>query len=272
MNARTTLLAAGGIARPGDVAVTPGMSNLPRPPAAMFVGRDAALRRLEQALAGRASAVVHGLGGVGKSELALHYAHACHDQYELMWWITADDACQIEVGPASLAARICPEIAVAATTCDAAGWAICWLQTHTSWLLVLDNAKNAEHIQPLLGQLHGGHIVLTTRRDLGWHRLATPIPLDVLAPVPAVELITAATGRTGPADQATGAAIAAELGYLPLALDQAAAYISQTRITLDSYLTRLRQYPARMHAASAEGGDAQRTVSRLWDMTLAAID
>ena len=272
LNARTAVLAAGGIPRPGDVGVAPGMSNLPRPPAAVFVGRDAALRRLEQALAGRASAVVHGLAGVGKSELALHYAHACHDRYELVWWITADDASQIEVGLASLAARICPEIAVAATTCDAAGWAICWLQTHTSWLLALDNANNAEHIQPLLGQLHGGHIVLTTRRDLGWHRLATPIPLDVLAPVAAVELITTATGRTGPADQATGAAIAAELGYLPLALDQAAAYISQTRITLNSYLTRLRQHPARMHAASAEGGDAQRTVSRLWDMTLAAID
>jgi hypothetical protein len=69
----------------------------------------------------------------------------------------------------------------------------------------------------------------------------------------------------------TAGEIAAELGFLPLALDQAAAYITRTRIPLGRYLDLLRAHPARMHAAGAAGGQAQRTIARLWDITLAAI-
>ncbi|HXW46815.1 MAG TPA: tetratricopeptide repeat protein, partial [Streptosporangiaceae bacterium] len=74
-----------------------------------------------------------------------------------------------------------------------------------------------------------------------------------------------------PQDQADTAAIAAELGYLPLALDQAAAYISHARITPGGYLARLREHPARMYAAQAAGGDAQRAIARIWDISLQAI-
>ena len=68
----------------------------------------------------------------------------------------------------------------------------------------------------------------------------------------------------------------AELGYLPLALDQAAAYIEYTAITPAAYLDRLRRYPARMFAASADADDAeesdrQRTIARVWQLSLAAI-
>ena len=64
--------------------------------------------------------------------------------------------------------------------------------------------------------------------------------------------------------------MAAELGYLPLALDQAAAYITQTRLTPGGYLAKLRQHPARTYAARS-AGDAQRTVALLWDITIEAI-
>ena len=66
---------------------------------------------------------VYGLGGVGKSELALHHAHAHRGDYGLVWWITAADAGQVEAGLAGLAGRLCPPVAVAGTTQDAAGWA-----------------------------------------------------------------------------------------------------------------------------------------------------
>jgi tetratricopeptide (TPR) repeat protein len=65
--------------------------------------------------------------------------------------------------------------------------------------------------------------------------------------------------------------IAEELGFLPLALDQAAAYITQARMPLARYMELLRQHPARMYAAGAAGGQAQRTIARLWDITLKAI-
>lgn len=59
-----------------------------------------------------------------------------------------------------------------------------------------------------------------------------------------------------------------ELGYLPLAIEQAAAYITQTRMSLVRYLELLERFPARMFTTTAEGGDAQRTMARGWQVTL----
>jgi hypothetical protein len=219
VDARAPVLAAGGIPRPADVVVAAGMNNLPRPPAAVFVGRDDALARLEAGLAGGGSVVVFGLGGVGKSELALQYAHAHRKSCVLTWWVNAEDGSQIEAGLAALAGRICPELALVATTSEAAGWAVSWLQAHAGWLLILDDVSEPGDVEPLLGELHGGRIVLTTRRDAGWQRIAAPVRLDVLAPGPATALITAITGSAGAGDALVAGEIAAELGFLPLALD-----------------------------------------------------
>jgi tetratricopeptide (TPR) repeat protein len=257
-----------------DVTAPRGTHNLPRRPARLFVGRDSALDQLSNALAEDASAVVtqtiYGLGGVGKSELALHHAIARQADYTLIWWITAEDVPQIQAGLASLTTRLCGQIATTATTGDAAEWATAWLQTHHGWLLILDNVNAHEDVEPLLGQLTGGHILITTRRDTDWNRIASPIRLDVLDPRPATELIAARAGYRGESDKNAAASIAADLGYLPLALDQAAAYITQTRITLAAYLQRLRQQPAAMYAVTG-GGEAQRTISRVWDITIKAI-
>jgi len=257
VDARTLVLGPGGIPRPADAVITAGMNNLPRPPAGVFVGREAALARLDLGLAGGGSVVVtqavYGLGGVGKSELALQHAHTRKGSYMLIWWITAEDRSGIEAGLAALAGRICPELALAATTPEAAGWALAWLQAHTGWLLILDDVTEPGDVQALLGQLHGGRILLTTRRDAGWARIAAPVRLDVLDPGPAAALITAATGQGEPGDEQVALEIAGELGFLPLALDQAAAYITQTRIPLARYLALLREHPARMHAATTGG-------------------
>jgi hypothetical protein len=271
---RAPVLPAGGLPRPADVVVAAGMNNLPRPPAAVFAGRQDALARLEAGLSGGGSVgvtqVVFGLGGVGKSELALQYAHAHRRGYALTWWVTAEDGSQVEAGLAGLAGRLCPELALAATTTEAAAWAVTWLQANPGWLLILDDVSEPGDVEELLGQLHGGRILLTTRRDTGWQRITVPVRLDVLAPAPAAELITGMTGRTGTEDELVAGQIAAELGFLPLALDQAAAYITQARVPLARYLDLLRQHPARMYAAGAVG-HSQPTIARLWDITVQAI-
>lgn len=258
---------------PATVTAAPGTHNLPRPPARVFVGRDSALSWLRRALAGDANAVVtqavYGLGGVGKSELALQHAVACRDEYPLIWWITAEDPEQIQAGLAALAARLCRPVATTSTTAEAAEWALAWLQGHPGWLMILDNVNDPGDVEPLLGQLTSGHILVTTRRDTGWDRIASPIRLDVLDPGPATDLIAARTGSHGQAGQDAAALIAEELGYLPLALDQAAAYITQTHISQADYLQRLRERPAAMYAAG--GGQAQRTIARVWDITIDAI-
>ena len=270
---RVITLEPGAIPAPDQVTITAPVHNLPRPPARVFAGREAALGQLAAALDADASVVVtqavYGLGGVGKSELALHHAHARRGDYQLVWWVTAASPGQIETGLAALAGRLCPPVAVAGTTQDAAAWATGWLQCHGRWLLILDNVEDPGDVEPLLGQFPAGHVVLTTRRDVDWQRLAVPVRLDVLDPASAAQVITARTGHTSGQDQDDAAAIAAELGFLPLALEQAAAYMNQARLRPGQYLARLHSQPARMHAAAV--GQAERTIARLWDITLGAI-
>jgi hypothetical protein len=157
VDARSMSLAAGAIPDPAGVVAPPGIQNLPRRPARVFVGRAAALGQVGGVLDGAATAVVtqaiYGLGGVGKSELALQHAHARQGQYALTWWITAEDPDQLQAGLAGLAGRLCPAIALAGTTADAAGWATGWLQAHQGWLLVLDNVTEPADVEALLGSV-----------------------------------------------------------------------------------------------------------------------
>ncbi|NAS26633.1 tetratricopeptide repeat protein [Herbidospora sp. NEAU-GS84] len=265
--------APSGLPRAASVTAATGLNNLPRPPATIFVGRGEALRDLDDALTGDANVVitqsVYGLGGVGKSELALHHAHASRARYVLRWWITAADPRRLDAGLAALTRRLTgqePE-----STERAVEWAITWLQVHRGWLLILDNVENADDIQPLLGQLNHGHVLITSRRDIGWHRLAIPIKLDVLAPESGTDLLTGLTGRTSAEMRAVAEAIATELGNLPLALEQASAYIHQTGVTFDRYLAKLKAQPAKMHAATGDGSTAYTTIDRLWRITLETI-
>jgi tetratricopeptide (TPR) repeat protein len=274
-HARVVVVQPARFPLPDQFEVPGRVVSLPRPPTSVFVGRDAVLARLERALSERTDVVItqtlHGLGGVGKSELALKYAHWRRTAYSVVWWITAESPQQIDTGLAALAYRLVPEAASTATTEDSAAWALAWLRCHPGWLLVLDNVNEPAHIEALLAGAEGGHVLVTSRRDVRWPGRTTALKLDVLDREAAVTLITHVTGRTGATDRDAADEIAAELGYLPLALDQAAAYIRQTRIPPDRYLQLLRQQPARLYDAAAQGDKAQVTIARLWDLTMEVI-
>ena len=274
-DSRRVELAPDAVPHPATVGLAGPVAGLPRRPVRVFEGRTEALGVLETALSARDGAVVtqavFGLGGVGKSELALQYASAYRADYLLVWWITATDAAQLERGLAELARRLCPAVAVAGTTAGAAAWAVGWMQAHDGWLLIMDDVEDPALIEPLLGQVDAGHVIITSRRDVDWSQLADTVWLDVLDSSAAVRMLILRTGKDSPEDAIAAAGIAEELGFLPLALDQAAAYIVQQRITCAAYLDSLRRNPARMHAAVGTGTDAQRTVARLWDLHITAI-
>lgn len=120
-----------------------------------------------------------------------------------------------------------------------------------------------------VGLSAGGHILITTRRDTGWNEADEVIRLDVLSLSAATELLTARTRQQDDASHGAAEAIATEHGCLPLALEQAAAYITQTRISLADYLNRLRAHPRARYEAT--GGRARQTISRVWDITIEAI-
>ncbi|MEU7891209.1 tetratricopeptide repeat protein [Microbispora bryophytorum] len=273
--ARPPLPAAAGTDAP------PGVLGMPRPPAAIFVGRDQALTRVAQALTEGAGvitqAAVYGLGGIGKSELALQYANRHRDRYQLVWWVDSDTSTQIQTGLANLARAIASgahSVAAAqATVEEAAAWALTWLATHPRWLLVFDNVEQVADIEPYLGRLRGGHVLITTRRDIGWQE--APINLDVLTSDAAARLLA---DLIGPPRAAPGfepyelSALADELGCLPLALTQAGAYIAHTPgMTVRRYRVLLARSPGRLFATVAAGRDADRVVARVWTLTRGRI-
>jgi tetratricopeptide (TPR) repeat protein len=212
-------------------------------------------------------AVVHGLGGMGKTTLAAHCAAAQAGARNPVWWITADTPDTVQTGLAALATALQPELAQTVPLEALAQRATAWLAAHHGWLLILDNVVHPDHIAPLLARAKSGHVLVTSRLGEGWHRLhAQTLQLEVLAQDQAVDLLTRIVNSTAALDGA--AELVTELGCLPLAVEQSAAYLHQTRISPRAYLTQLAEQPAAMYDQTARGGDAERTMARIWRITL----
>ncbi|MFI9435912.1 tetratricopeptide repeat protein [Streptosporangium sp. NPDC052375] len=258
-----------------------GLAGLPRRPAGVFVGRQEQLERLEPALRsgpGVITQAVVGLGGIGKSELALQYAHRHRDAYRLVWWITAETPEQIQAGLAELGRALCAGVAsnaaAQAPAEEAEAWALAWLAAHDDWLVVFDNAADAEDLQPCLGRLRAGHVLVTSRRAVGWQDVGEVLQLGVLPQADAVQLLLEVIGAETTVDRASAGELAAELGELPLALKQAGAYIAATPgMDPATYLGLLRTTPVRALSADPRRDTAtDRVVARVWQVTCARIE
>ncbi|MFE9925761.1 tetratricopeptide repeat protein [Streptomyces sp. NPDC005774] len=257
---------------PYDIDAPSGLHNLPGLPTEVFVGRENALASLTSAMEQGSKAItqtIQGLGGVGKTTLALHYAHTHRESYQLVWWIRADTPEQITTGLAALTTSIHGS-ATGRTTAEDAGWAIRWLQAHPGWLLILDNAEHPDTVRHLLGQLHhtGRHLI-TSRFVRGWP--TAPLALPLLTPDASLDLLTRLTGLTDPDNQHHARLLTDELGHLPLALEQAGAFIAESHITVSAYRDMLRQYTAQTTSTAPAGSDPQRTMARIWRITLDAL-
>jgi Tetratricopeptide repeat len=253
-----------------ELAAPPGLSNLPARPG-LFVGRVDELARLDAALAGPGGVVVqavHGLGGIGKSTLAARWAAARADDYALTWWITAATPADIDAGLAALAVALQPALTGVLPLEALREGAVQWLAAHSGWLLVLDNVTGPADVAPLLARAPAGRYLITSRRATGWHGTAVPVRLDVLEAAEAQALLAAILTQDRPRDLDGAAGLCAELGLLPLAIEQAGAYLAQVGATPREYLDLLARYPAAMYQAAAEGGDAARTIARIWHVTL----
>ncbi|MFD5557581.1 FxSxx-COOH system tetratricopeptide repeat protein [Streptomyces sp. NPDC127068] len=244
------------------------ISNVPA--AAGFVGRTEALNALDSAFASPGGVVlhaVHGLGGVGKSALAAHWA-AHRASARVRWWITADGPEAVDAGLAALARALRPALGELPATLQVEH-AVQWLAAHDDWLLVLDNVDRVDDVRVVVDRLPGrGRVLVTTRRATGWHRYAATVHLDVFEPAESVALFTGVLAHHGTDDVDGVEDLCAELGHLALAVEQAAAYCAETGTSARAYLDMLAQWPGAMFAAAAEGGDAERTVARIWRLTL----
>jgi hypothetical protein len=276
-----------GRAEPAVAPVFPGRAvpREPRFPGAMptvwkvpagrnpnFTGRGQELAALAAALVCGSTVTVQslrGMGGIGKTQLATEYAHAHAGDYDLVYWIAAEEPATIADQFTALAGQLGldpvpdPEILQ--------GQVHDGLRRVPGWLLVFDNADAVEDIRAWLpgGPLPPrvpGHVIVTTRRG-GFAALGKVMELDVLDLPSAVTLLQK---RVPDLDDSLAQEIAGELGRLPLALEQAAAYLDRSAMPAGDYLGLLRRRAAELYARGQVSG-RRDTIATLWDITLERI-
>ena len=232
----------------------PGTADAPRTPVVVgqvpreplgFVARDLIETLAVAAATGQAAVIcaVTGLRGVGKTQLAAAYARQrLADGWGLVGWINAESRQSLVSGLAAVAA-VAGRLGVADPRGDSEKSASRLrdeLQSRAAdGLLVLDNALSPEDVAPFLIANGGTQIVITSANQ-EFAQLGVPVSVSVFTTEESVRYLRERAGLT---DAEGAAAIAAELGYLPLALAQAAAALSNQRLSWQEYLKRLRTVP-----------------------------
>jgi hypothetical protein len=232
----------------GEVARSGGEPRFPRPPVVWgvpwprnpnFTGRAGELDALWGGFAGgSATAAVlpqalQGLGGVGKTQLAVEYAYRRAADYDLVWWVPAERPALVVASLNELAVRV--GVAVSGEARESAEAVVQVLRRRdrfARWLVVADNAGSPSDLAGLLRAAGGDGHVLITSRDPAWTQIARTVEVDVLSRAEAVALLHARAPRL---TEREANRIAELLGDLPLALEQAGAWLARSGMNAVDY-------------------------------------
>lgn len=242
-----------------------------------FTGRTQTLQQLHALLHEQAAEHVHsyalqGLGGLGKTQTAVEYAYRHYQDYSALFWVTADSSDSLLASYTAIAERLQlnkhPEQLIATV--------MRWFDTHSGWLLIYDNVEDIGLVKRFLPAARRGALLMTTRlQALGG--LAQGIELAPLSDVEGLQLLLRRSNyhdtlsHVMHSEYHTAQSITDLLDGLPLALDQAGAYIEETRCSLSDFLRLLEQQPLTLLQERADFADHPQSVVKTFSLTFAQL-
>jgi len=253
-------------------------NNLPENRNPHFIGRIEVLKKIrstfEQKEAVALTQAIAGLGGVGKTQVALEYAYTYGYEYERIWWINAEKEETIFASFQKFALKneiIDRDTKESEIIIEAVRN---WMQQHNNWLFIYDNAEEFENKEGrkfkdyLPRQNTDRRHVLITSRNKRWEHLATVIALEVFSPEEATKFLASRTKL--PHDEYQDE-LAKKLGYLSLALEQAGAYICHTdNCGYKEYLLLLDEYHLELFKDSPDT-ITKESVHATWNISFKKI-
>ena len=225
-------------------------NNLPHKRNPYFTGREEKLKEIQNNFRNKdmvsLTQSVTGLGGIGKTSIALEYAYINFKKYDTIWWVNAEteQTALNSFRDFSLKKKIIPDDAKAAEIIEAVKN---WFNNinNKKWIFIYDNA-DADNFnkwfEQYLPQTDNGHVLITTRSY--FFPKSTPINIDIFNEIEALSFLKKRTRKSGKGYSSDLAVeLAKRLQYLPLALEQAAAYIEQTPgVTYQDYIKLIEKY------------------------------
>jgi tetratricopeptide (TPR) repeat protein len=265
----------------------PAVWNIPYPRNAFFTGREVELQTIETMLGEHKNAAIgqtqaiSGLGGIGKTQLAIEYAYRHRRDYRYVFWVLADTHETLNAAYSQLAHLLnlpAKNLAEQRLVIEAVKH---WLTENQNWLLILDNADDLTVIRDFLPPTPLGQILLTTRAH-AMGGLAERIEIKQMSEDEATRFLLRRSGVLGRQEapesidfnELTNArALVHELGFLPLALDQAGAYIEETSCGLQGYLMLYQR--ERKKLLQTRGGlvvDHPQPVATTWKLAFEKVE
>ena len=255
-------------------ATAPTRYYVPRKASEWFTGRVEELKTLHALLKRNRAVSVWGLGGMGKTQTALAYCQKHKGAYKYVFWIGAGTDADVEQGYAAIASHLgLPGTALSQT--ERADAARLWLEKHSGWLLVLDNLDDPTPNTRYFPANPKGRVLITTRREqLNLPDPLAPFALPTLPPPDSLAFLLrrCRCEEAAPPERDAAQELALLLGHLPLAMEQAAAYIAHAS-NFGNYLGLYKKRGLPHLDRRTPGMNAsQAVVATTWQINFQAIE
>lgn len=216
---------------------------------------------------------IHGLGGVGKSQIALHYANTSMKTYDVIAWIPSETQVKMTQALSKLAKKLgLPKGDDSEDDYQASLKVKDWLnESGRSFLLIFDNVEQIDILLQVWPSSEKGSILITTRSPSVASKRATEVMhLECFSMEKALEALNSLTGLDPKKykDSAAANDICQLLGGLPLAIVQMSEYIRDRGCSYEEFLRIYRKSATKIHAKGETPMEYNHTLSTVWDISL----